>query len=545
MAFILIAFSSIIPAHAKPIAIEFENYLKNSALQPKTGNTPTIYTEALREFYKERDYIPLWIEGSEIKRDEIQDIQNLLKSHAHQNGLAPDDYNFKLYKSENMHPNVHTLLHREWQITNTVMHYLHDIQSGRIKPHSFDPQIFLRPQQYDVVTALDKFMASTNKDAFLTDFRPSHPEYNVLVKELANYREKAASENARPIVLQDKSYISPGEKHPAMPNIKKKLQNFFDQASFRAAEQRQNNLSSLIYDEATAEQVKEFQKSHGLQIDGIIGPQTVSMLNMSNAQKVDKIKLALERWRWLPESLGEKHVRINIAAYYVRAVENGRDAFVMPVIVGEVAHQTPVFSSVIENVKMHPDWTVPDSIAERYLIDKIQNNPSVIDTLGYQVQNKHTGDIIPWSNIDIRNLHTIDLSTYQFRQKPGKRNALGLARFSIANDYSIFMHGTPAQNLFQEERRTFSSGCIRVQDAFKMAHFLLKDQGYTMKDIQREFGLKDGEFAQTNYIDLKRDIPVYLTYATAWVDSSGKLHFAPDVYGRDQKLMATLKEDSA
>ncbi len=212
--------------------------------------------------------------------------------------------------------------------------------------------------------------------------------------------------------------------------------------------QKQN--PELIYDAQLAKRIAEFQYFHGKKSDGVIGSETIDILTRSIDQQIEKIKFSMERWRWLPDTLGDKHIRINIASFQARAVENNKDVFVMPIIVGKVAHQTPVFSSVIKNVKMHPDWTAPSSIANRYVIPKIKNNPSVVHKLGYQAINKNTGKVIPWSSISLESLNT---KTYIFRQKPGVNNALGLARFSIENDYAIFMHGTPSMRLFNEDDR--------------------------------------------------------------------------------------------
>jgi murein L,D-transpeptidase YcbB/YkuD len=264
---------------------------------------------------------------------------------------------------------------------------------------------------------------------------------------------------------------------------------------------------------------------------------------MSYDDRIDQIKLAMERWRWFPQDMKDRHIFVNTAAFYTKAIENGQEVFVMPIIVGEVAHQTPVFGSVISNVRMHPDWTVPTSIAQRYLIEKIQKNPRVINQLGYQIQ--YIGDgvkNVSWDNVNINNLHNIDLSKYRFRQKPGHNNALGLVRFSIENHYSIYMHGTPSMTLFNEGERTFSSGCIRVQDPLTMAKFILKEKGMSDAEIENLYYLDEGEDAKTEIIPLEENLPVYLTYATAWIDRNGNINFSDDVYGRDKKLKQAFSQ---
>lgn len=298
-----------------------------------------------------------------------------------------------------------------------------------------------------------------------------------------------------------------------------------------------------FYDDELVRKVMTFQYFYGQKTDGVIGLATIRALNLSAQDHIDQITLSLERWRWLPDTLGDKHVFINIPGYYAQAVSEGKTDFIMPVIVGEAEYPTPVFSSHILNVKIHPEWTSPRSISQRYVIPKIQENPDIIDRLGYEIQYTGGGRVetIPWDDVDIDDLHETDLSQYRFRQKPGHANALGLARFSIRNRYAIFMHGTPSQYLFDRNARALSSGCVRLQDPFKMASFLLKDHTkVTQEELSELYHLEKGEEADTTYIKLMEEVPVYLTYSTSWVDEQGHMHFSNDIYDRNAALLKAL-----
>ncbi len=561
------------PAYAaEETAKEFEKYLQKSNLKtPK--NTP-LYKDDLMSFYAARDYEPVWFDDKGRSNEDIQDLVKTIEALAYSNGLAFSDYDFTYAHDDKADQNLtsEAVFEREWVLTNSVMHYINDVRTGRIKPHKYDSMIFNLPQHRALDERMGKLVKARNQKKYLESLAPQQPEYAQLKATLHDLREIAQKGGWAPIEISKNAVIRPGETHEVIPQIRKRLDTEFhnfdgvlpkdiwiDDTRLLATEELSDRIvhkdlvkdvndievgqenAALIYDPETVKRVAEFQYFHGLKADGVIGPKTIKALSQPVDDQIDKVILSMERWRWLPDDLGRKHVRANIAAFYVRAVENGKDQFVMPIIVGKVAHQTPVFSSVIKNVKIHPDWTSPSSIAGRYVIPKIQKNPKVIHKLGYQVQDKRTGQFIPWENVNIEYLHEIDLKQYQFRQKPGVRNALGLARFSIDNNYAIFMHGTPSQALFEDDERDHSSGCIRLENPLVMAHFLLNDQGMSKNELEDLYLLNEGEFPDTTYVDLSEDVPVHLMYMTAWVDQEGHVHFSEDVYGRDTKLKRALE----
>ena len=493
----------------------------------------------------------------------LKQLQNTIKKHADQHGLNFEDYNFDSFQDLDK-------FNKELALSNSYIHYINDIQTGRIDPEKFDTLIMTLPEKLDLSETYKKALKQKNLSKFLDKIAPQQPEYQILKEKLAAYKEIEKGEGF--IKIDSNAVIYPGETHDIIPQIRKRLEQSYkeydgklpdgiwidesqingeklsdvianrDQVKDKEDKETAKTNPEMVYDPTLAKRVAEFQYFHGIKTDGVIGPNTINALNIPLSKRINQIELAMERWRWLPSDLGKKHVRVNIAGYYARAVKNGKDAFTMPIVVGKVAHQTPVFSSVISNVKLHPDWTSPDSISERYVIPKIKENPAVIDKLGYEVLSKDTWQVIPWSQINISSLNSSSTDHYMFRQKPGNKNALGLARFSIVNDQSIFMHGTPSMSLFNIDDRNFSSGCIRLEDPFKMAYFLLKDQGMSERKLSKLYHLDDNETAQTNILDLEKDVPVHLMYMTAWIDEKGNIHFNEDVYGRDEDLNKALKK---
>lgn len=548
-------------AYADPdFSEEFKVFLAEEDL--KTSRNVPLFKEALNNFYQKRKFEPVWFnqKGKELK--DIDDYAEIIKEQADLNGLEFSDYDFAAAKELSG-------FEREWQLTNNLMHFINDLKTGRIDPEKYDTLIMTLPETIalDVTTA--ESLSAWNFGKFVRNLSPKQSEYKQLKEKLAAYRE-LEKDGGFPTIDKAGS-VYPGETHEIIPQIRERLDVTFKEYDGKLPEgiwvdDSQINgekLSDvivnideakddkdvavaetnpdLLYDKALAKRVAEFQYFHGIKADGVIGPKTIEVLNIPVSTRINQIKLSMERWRWLPEDLGKKHVRVNIAGFYTRAVNNGKDEFVMPIIVGKVAHQTPVFSSMIYDVKLHPDWTSPDSIAERYVIPKIKKNPAVINSLGYEILSKDNWKPIPWSQVNIAGLNSSSTSQYVFRQKPGKKNALGMARISIENDMSIFMHGTPDQSLFDEDDRDYSSGCIRMEDPFKMAYFLLKDQGVSKSKLEDLYNLEDGEFPDTNVIELDKKVPVHIMYMTAWVDQQGNIHFNEDIYGRDKDLNKALE----
>lgn len=550
------------PANSSPdFSQNFKAHLEKGNLKASSGIQ--VNTKDLKRFYEQRNYEPVWANAGwlgqiGINGADIEDMQEAIRESAYENGLPADAYNLTEIDTQ------YKDMEREWMLTNAVMNYVEDLTAGRVDPKSYDSMIFMQPEN----EYLDVHMANLLKDwsplKYFRKIEPQQAEYQNLKKALQKYRDIAA-EGDWPKISDTTPVVYPGGYDPVIPDVRERLKDQsydgvlpkgvwvdegkIDGESLKEAvknapepEQAKADKSrnpDFVYDAALARKVAEFQYMNGKKTDAVIGPDTLNAMNISVDERIQQIELAMERYRWFPDNLGEKHIIVNIAGFYAKAVENNQTAFTMPIIVGEVAHQTPVFSSVIKNVKLHPDWVATDNIARRYLIEKIQKNPAVISSLGYQLQ--YTGDggakTVPWESVTLASLSDLDLSQYRFRQKPGKYNALGLARFSIENDYAIFMHGTPSGGLFGQDSRTFSSGCIRVKDPLKMAKFLLKDQkDYDEAKLEDLYYLNENEHPDTTYLKLEKDIPVYLTYSTAWVDDTGNIHFSNDVYGRDDKL---------
>jgi murein L,D-transpeptidase YcbB/YkuD len=293
------------------------------------------------------------------------------------------------------------------------------------------------------------------------------------------------------------------------------------------------------FDQRVEEAVRHFQRRHGLEEDGIVGPETLSELNLPLEQRVRQIELNLERWRWIPHELGRRYILVNIAGYQLYAVENQHRRLEMRVVVGRNYRRTPVFSGKMTYMVLNPEWNVPGSIAVKDILPKVKEDPSYLQRMGFKVYASWQDDAavinpaeIDWSSISSRNFG------FRLVQAPGPQNALGRIKFMLPNKYAVYLHDTPSQQLFQQARRGFSSGCIRVEKPFELAAYVLQGQeGWTEEKLIA--GVKSGE---KRIIGLQETVPVHLLYWTAWVDEEGKLNFRKDIYKRDEPLDRALRE---
>lgn len=262
--------------------------------------------------------------------------------------------------------------------------------------------------------------------------------------------------------------------------------------------------------------------------------QNASHNDTELVKRIEKIIINMERWRWLPETMADRYVIVNIAAFELKAIQDDKTVLSMPVIIGHNIRKTPVFASIIDGIRFNPSWYVPHSIAVQDKLPKIKKNPSYLTNSGYVLYNSSGQAISPrsvdWSSVSAGNF------PYHLRQVPGSKNALGKIRFSIISPYNIFMHDTPEKELFEEDDRARSSGCIRVKDPVKLAGFVFNDpQNWSTAKIKDNM---QGNL--TKNVPLTRPVPVYITYFTVWQDASGKMHFAKDIYERDGQIKQAL-----
>lgn len=408
--------------------------------------------------------------------------------------------------------------------------------SGRVDPESFDPEWIAVRREVDLVALLEETMASKRSPAeALAELAPRNPGYARLRDTLARYRALAASGGWPMVPESTDEKLEPGETDARIPLLRRRLAATGDLEA-RPADRLPDQ--ELLYDDAMAEAVRRFQRRHGLLDDAAIGRKTLAAMNVAAAERVRQIELNLERWRWLPLDLGERYILVNIPDFRLELVENSRPVLTMRVVVGRPFRRTPVFSDTMRYLVLNPFWDVPHKLAVEDKLPEIQKDPTYLSRLGVRVFEGWgtTGRELDPATVDWATLSRRHFP-YRLRQDPGPQNALGRIKFMFPNKFSVYLHDTPARELFSREARDFSSGCIRIERPLELAEALLADAGWDGERLTKAL-----ETERDRSVPLARPIAVHLLYWTAWVNEDGTVHFRNDLYGRDAALAQALEE---
>jgi murein L,D-transpeptidase YcbB/YkuD len=386
---------------------------------------------------------------------------------------------------------------------------------GHVNPRSVSQDWYIDPREERVDSAIARLLRSPRLDQALDSMRPRNDAYVALRSELERYRTIAAGGGWKR--LEDKGRpLSPGDSAPAsrLTPLRERLRaTGLLQTAERPA--TGDTAARSTYDAELAGAVARFQELHGIVVDSILGAETAAAMNVPAEYRVAQIAGNLERYRWLPRSLGTRYILVNVPAFQLQAFDNGAESLTMKVIVGAEydGRSTPVFSDSLQTVVFRPYWNVTDNIAENEIWPKADADPSYLARNNYEVVRDRQGTRV--------------------RQKPGPGNALGLVKFLFPNSFAIYLHDTPQGELFKEDVRAFSHGCIRVEKPDELAQYVL---GWPADSVRRM--MEEGK--DDRHITVSPKIPVYIVYMTSYV-RDGTLHFGNDLYSRDQQLVEAVK----
>jgi murein L,D-transpeptidase YcbB/YkuD len=276
-----------------------------------------------------------------------------------------------------------------------------------------------------------------------------------------------------------------------------------------------SDTTQTIYDENLEAAIKSFQARHGLEADGIIGKSVIDALNIPLSKRIEQIVVNMERLRWMPRSFSTEsnYLLVNIPEFMLHVYENNKKQWDCNVVVGERENKTVIFTGTLKYIVFSPHWNVPESIVKEEILPEIEKDPTYLEKQELEITGERNG-------------------TPVIRQKPGSENSLGLVKFMFPNTHNIYLHDSPAKELFKENTRAFSHGCIRVSEPVELATYLLReDPSWDQSKIIE--AMNTGE---EKYVTLKNKVPVYITYFTAWVDDEGRLNFRKDIYDNDARL---------
>ncbi len=375
---------------------------------------------------------------------------------------------------------------------------------------------------YTLSSLLRTIIVNNDVNAPFDALTPNTRLYTKLKKKLEQYKQIALSNQWPKVVIANK--IVPNSSDIAIPLIRKRLSLSGDLKECEVND-------SPIYDSCLVKAVKNFQQRNGQLVDGIIGKGTAKALSLSVGQIMTKMQLNLDRIKMMRRNDNGKHIMVNIPAFQLYFYEDAKVIQSMRVVAGSKKHPTPIFSETIKTIVLNPYWNVPTSIIQNEMIPKLLKNKNAMKKQGIEVRNGWGSDAKKISP------HTVDWSKYRysksvpyrFAQVPGNKNALGKVKFLFPNKFSVYMHDTPQKHLFKRHTRAYSHGCIRLQKPRE----LLKTFSSFNKNVNYDLSKKRLKGKKQVYLNLNENVPVDVTYLTAWVDPSGTLQMRNDIYGYD------------
>ncbi|HET7698598.1 MAG TPA: L,D-transpeptidase family protein [Vicinamibacterales bacterium] len=484
-----------------------------------------------RQFYQKRGDAFAWIEDRKPRR-EMDELIAVLQA-ADREGLDPALYNVQLLTSRRQEAGRGFLTTKGFDeaeaadldvwLTYLYLRYASDVTNGIAGLSHADPSWKLRDKRTDPGPLLEKALAEHRVGQSLQELTPAHQQYTRLREALAKYRD-IAQRGGWPLVPQDIK-LKPGQRHPHVLALARRLAATGDYAG----PVREDD-PNPEYGADLQEAVKRFQRRHGLEPDAVVGRAAAAQMNVPADARVQQIALNLERWRWLPRELGDRHILVNLPEYRLEVWENGQVPLSMRVVVGKKDTPTPIFADDMTYVVFSPYWNVPSGIARNETVPSALRDPAFLQRTNMEVLDKR-GEVVDPSSIDLASV-----GEYRFRQRPGSSNSLGLVKFMFPNQFNVYLHDTPADSLFARATRSFSHGCVRVEQPQKLAEYVLGDQpDWTPERIAEAM-----HAGTERSVKLRRPLPVYLGYWTARVSADGILQFRDDIYGIDARQTTLL-----
>ena len=485
--------------------------------------------EYLIPFYARRDYRAAWLNAG---GKPLPVADKLLKNlgQAEREGLRSTDYPIarlrKLYEAlqqDTAVPTVGQLADFDLLFTDTFLTYGSHLLSGRLPPRKIDPDWTIKPRSRDLAEVLERALANDTLVESLQALAPQGKGYAQLREILQRYRtiEQAGG---WPVVGSAK-----GAKGSSAERLRSRLQ-----ASGDLSKGQEQSGKSVTQDKSLANALRRFQRRHGLRETGTLNTATIAALNVPVSERIRRVELNMERWRWLPDDFGPRYILVNIPSFKMGVFENGEQVMESKVVVGRQERQTPTFTANMAYLVLSPKWYVPRSIAVKDKLPQLKRNPYALKGQKIRIYNSAGQEIDPGSI----NWRAVSASSfrYQLRQDAGPRNALGGIKFMFPNPYSIYLHDTPSRELFSRNQRTYSSGCIRISNPVELADYLLKHDPKWNKTTIKTAATS----GKQRVVRLPEEVPVYLLYWTAWVDDEGLLNFRDDIYKRDQPMVRAL-----
>jgi len=485
------------------------------------------YAVPVREFYDKDRHALAWSLGGKPTHQALDTIQVLRQAEL--KGLDSKDYDAERWAGRLAALNSEaSLVNFDVALTVAAMRYASDLHLGKVDPRVLHTDFEPDRNEYDLCDfILKKVVPASDVGGVFSGIEPPYHGYQRVLAGLRQYEllEKADKPENLPSVSKP---VAPGQSYPAVPQLLERLMFLGDapaSASLPA--------DTLIYQGDVVDAVKNFQLRHGLEAQGKLGAQTIAELNVPMSQRVQQLKLALERWRWVPHNFDQPPIVVNIPEFSLRGYDENRKVIVtMPVVVGRALRtETPVMEEDMKYLIFWPYWNVPPSILRHEIVPKIAKDRAYLQKSGFEVTT-YSGEVVTDELVSDDVLAQLRAGKLAVRQKPGPKNALGLIKFIFPNNNNVYLHSTPSQAAFSETRRDFSHGCVRVEDPAALAAYVLRNNpGWTRERVDAAFKAEKQE-----QVNLTKPIPVLIVYGTAISPEDGQVRFFDDIYGHDKAL---------
>jgi murein L,D-transpeptidase YcbB/YkuD len=494
------------------------------------------YRVSVENFYGAVGYSLAWVHRG-LPTTQAQVIIEVLKE-ANAKGLDTEDYDgsrwdarLALLRSETVRASEKDLARFDLALTVCLMRYVSDLHIGRVNPRLLHFEFDIEHKKYDLADLVRQHLVNASDvRAELDRVEPPFAAYWRTQKALQTYLALSREEACEPLPAT-RQPVQPGDPYEGTARLTRLLRRLGDLPPGAAIPPDSRYEGSLV------DAVKRFQNRHGLDADGRIGKTTLEQLNTPLTRRVRQLQLTLERWRWIPHEFPRPPVVVNLPEFRLRALNDSyRTELEMKVVVGRAyGHRTPVFANEMKYLIFRPYWNVPSSIQRAELVPKLERNRSYLARNDYEIVTPG-GQLVSSAVFTETILAQLRSGKLSIRQTPGETNALGLVKFMFPNDHNVYLHGTPAPELFSKSRRDFSHGCIRVEKPDALAAWILRDQlQWTRGRIAEAMHGR-----KTLQVNLEKPIPILIVYATAVVLESGEVHFFEDIYGHDAELEKLL-----
>jgi len=502
----------------------------------------------LKQLYRQVLYMPIWMKEHKLSKS-AEELFDYIENDKTLNpfGKLYNDARYLRQVAQDIYTNGGSLADKismEFKISQIYRGYMNYLYFGSINWGAFKARIsnlmiddvhtdwVLSRPNVDSISIAESSLFGVSLKKQLDKHIPTQYHYKALRKELIRYMDIQKNGGWEKVKIYTK--LKPNHKNKGVPSLRKRLLATGDYNSSNT------NLDSTLYDKDLVKAVKKFQLRHGLVADGVIGGGTLKALNETVESKIVKIRLNLDRIKWLSKRNGRYHIVINIPDFRLNFEDNDKVIQNMKVITGKPNHPTPIFGDEVELIVLNPYWNVPTSIIQNEMIPKLLKNPYALKRQNIEIKDGwgQNASVVEPSSIDWAEYRYSKLVPFRFAQMPGYKNALGKIKFLFPNKFSVYMHDTPTKKLFRRHIRAFSHGCVRLEkprDLLKT--FASIDNSINLK---KAFEILKGKKSTT--LKLKTPIPVDIVYLTAYVDYDGNLQFRNDVYNYDKMQLKSFRE---